>query len=95
MPLRKICFVTTVHPANDTRVYYKELLTLSNAGFDITYIAPNIELINEESVKKINCIKPNSRIKRFTSLFSVWRLAIKQGCDVYHLQDPELIVVYC
>jgi glycosyltransferase involved in cell wall biosynthesis len=88
----KVCHLTSVHAANDNRIFYKECCSLVNAGFDVTLIAPAAE----DSIKngvKIVAIKPEaSRIKRMlTTTKEVYQKALEVNATVYHFHDPELI----
>ena len=38
--MQKVCHVTSVHDALDDRIYYKECLTLSEAGYEVFMVAP-------------------------------------------------------
>lgn len=89
--MTKVCVVTTVHIANDTRVYFKEVRSLSKR-YDVTYIATNTETIENEKINIIDYEKPSSRIKRIMSFWKVYKLCLRQDAAVYHLQDPELIL---
>lgn len=88
--MSKVCVVTTVHIANDSRVYFKEVRSLAKEH-NVTYIATNTELIENSNINIINYKKSNSRIIRMLSFWKVWRLCKEQNCEVYHIQDPELI----
>jgi len=89
--MSKICIVTTVHIANDTRVYFKEVRSLAKEH-KITYIATNTELIKNEDIKIVEYKTLNNRVVRIFSFWKVWKLCKKQKCEVYHIQDPELIL---
>ena len=89
--MSEICVVTTVHIANDTRVYFKEVRSLAKEH-KITYIATNTELIEDANINIVNYKKSNSRIVRMLSFWKVWKLCKKQKCEIYHIQDPELIL---
>lgn len=89
--MSEICVVTTVHIANDTRVYYKEVRSLAKK-YKVTYIATNTELIEDANIKIVDYKKPNSRIRRIFNFLKVWRLCKDQNCEIYHIQDPELIL---
>tara|TARA_R110001632_G_scaffold63318_2_gene151371 strand:+ start:23103 stop:24191 length:1089 start_codon:yes stop_codon:yes gene_type:complete len=89
----KICHITTVHPKNDNRIFYKECITLKNNGHDVTLIvAGEIDQVIE-GVKIIGLSKHTSRLKRFfkTSISEVLKTVKKVNADIYHFHDPELI----
>ncbi len=89
----KVCHITTVHPKNDNRIYYKECTTLKNNGHDVTLIVAG-EIDQEiEGIKIIGLNKHNSRLKRFfkTSIYEVLKTVHKVNADIYHFHDPELI----
>ena len=84
----KVCHLTSVHPANDNRIFYKECCSLVNAGFDVTLIAPAAE----DSIKNgvnIVAVKPGtSRIKRMLSTTKeVYQKALEVNATVYHFHD--------
>lgn len=89
----KIAHLTTVHPANDNRIFYKECKTLSNNGYDVSLIIAGnkSEIIN--GIKIIGFNKENGRIKRFfkTSFFDLIKICKKVDADIYHFHDPEII----
>lgn len=89
----KICHITTVHPKNDNRIFYKECISLKNNGHDVTLIVAG-EIDHEvDGVNIIGLKKHPSRLKGFfkTSIFEVLKTAKKINADIYHFHDPELI----
>ena len=46
----QICHMTSVHPATDIRIFYKECQSLAKAGYNVSLIAPQ-----EKNQKKIQC----------------------------------------
>lgn len=89
--MKRVCVLTTVHPAKDTRVYFKEVRSLVNAGFEVVFMAQDAEKLVDDDLIKVNTRKHTSRVKRIFSFFEVYRFALKQNAYIYHLQDPELI----
>lgn len=91
---RKVCILTTVHPAFDTRVFHKEAKTLARAGYEVTLIAQHDKDEVVDGVKIIALPKPRNR---FTRIFGLtWRafiLALRQRAAVYHFHDPELLPI--
>ena len=92
----KICHITSVHPRTDTRVYFKELISLKKHFEDVSFIVADGlgDDISKEGIKIFDVGKPTNRIKRylFTSK-AVLKKAISIDADVYHFHDPELLSV--
>jgi len=89
----KICHITSVHPANDSRIFHKECRSLAGEGFEVTLMAFG------EAPKSLDGVHFHSlgnhqqgRLRRMTNGV---RFAIKQAADLkadlYHLHDPELL----
>ncbi len=91
----KICHLTTVHPRYDTRIFMRECKTLAEAGYHTSLIVADGK--GNEEIEGINIIDigiNNSRLKRM--LFSRKRIlsaAIELDADIYHLHDPELLLI--
>lgn len=87
----KICHLSSVHFALDTRIFYRMCQSLAKT-YQVTLIAVHPQ---EENIRGINII-PFKRFhnRRYRLLFS-WFLmlfkALKVNAKVYHLHDPELI----
>jgi glycosyltransferase involved in cell wall biosynthesis len=91
---KKICMLTSVHPAFDTRIFYKETKSLVKAGYDVTLIAPHTHKETVDGVKICPLPKPRNRLERMTKvLWKLFRLAITAKADAYHFHDPELIPI--
>ncbi len=90
----KICHLTSVHPYNDARIFHKECVSLANAGFDVTLIAPVDTSITEQGV---TVLPAGSWKNRFSRLFvTIPRLlfqALKQRARIYQIHDPELLPI--
>lgn len=88
----KVCHVTSAHGVEDVRIFQKECISLSKAGFDV-YLVERGESYDKENVHIIGIGSiPTSRLKRI--LFGAkkaYEKAISLDCDLYHLHDPELL----
>lgn len=90
----KICFLSSVHPVFDARIFHREAASLVKHGFHVTLIIPHdgtdgpIQGIEVKSLPK-----PESRFHRFFSLWRLLILALKERADVYHFHDPDLIPI--
>lgn len=90
----KICHVTSVHPAKDARIFYRECISLLKAGYTIFEIAPNVE---DEIYKGISIygvqVPQNKWMRSFFVQKAVYRKCIELNADIYHFHDPELIPI--
>jgi len=94
MTNKKICMLSSVHPAFDTRIFYKEAKTLSMAGYNVTLIARNNKNEIMDGINIIALPKPKNRFTRiFYITWKIFKLALNQRADIYHFHDPELIFV--
>lgn len=88
----KVCHLSSVHSANDTRILIKECSSLAKK-YKVILIACSDK---EERVNNIRIIpfkKINNRF--FRILFSpiiMFFTTIKYKADIYHVHDPELLI---
>ena len=91
---RKICVLTSAHPAFDVRIFHKECKSLARAGYDVVLVATETECVSHEGISLDLLPRRVNRLDRMTrGTFAVFRSARKAGADVYHFHDPELIPV--
>ena len=94
MDNKKICILTSVHSVFDTRIFHKEAKTLVHAGYNVTLVAQHSKNEIVDGVKIIALLKPRNRFMRIFGLtWRVFYLALRQGANIYHFHDPELILV--
>lgn len=89
-----IVHLTTVHPAFDVRIFFKEARTLAQRGYKVTLIAQHEKSKTIDGVNIVPLPKPKRRLSRI--MFLQWLalyLAIRKKGDIYQLHDPELIIV--
>ena len=93
----RVCHLTTVHPFDDSRISYRECLTLSRAGFEVTLAAANVTGDPPKALAPLQIVSipvPRRRVLRI--LFggaAALRVSLRKRYDIYHLHDPELIPV--
>ena len=90
MGKRKVCHVTSVHPADDIRIFHKECGSLSNAGYEVYLVAPEILNHIRNGIQIIGVLnKPVSRLQRILFYTKrVYKNALWVNADIYHLHDP-------
>ncbi|MBN4071176.1 glycosyltransferase family 4 protein [Crocinitomix catalasitica] len=91
----KVCHLTSVHKHTDNRVFFKECSSLSNAGYDVSLIAPGVHDHNRNGVQIYGVPTNSNRLKRVfsTAFVHVFKKAKQLKADVYHFHDMELIPV--
>ncbi len=90
--MKRICHITTSHPALDTRILHHECASLSRAGFDVRLIAPHEREETIEGVRIIPISRPASLTERVARApAEALRTARLMQADLYHFHDPELV----
>jgi len=88
----KVVHVTTVHPATDNRIFYKECLTLRDAGYRVVLIAPHggDEVVDSIQIRALPAARNRwDRAARLTR--QALALCRQEGADLCHFHDPELM----
>lgn len=90
--MKKVCHMTSAHPSSDIRIFNKECVTLSRAGYKV-FLAAHGEEYTEQGVSVQSVGQAySSRMKRM--LFAsrnIYRKALEIDADIYHFHDPELL----
>lgn len=90
----KICHLTSVHPPKDGRIFYKECVSLAEAGYDVTLIVADATDEVCKDIKIVSVPPSKGRIKRILITSNrIFNKALEINADIYHLHDPELIPV--
>lgn len=90
--MQKICHMTSAHTSLDTRIFYKQCISLAEAGFETYLVAPG-ESFEQNGVKVIGVeTSKGNRLLRMTKIAKdVYRAALAVDADIYQLHDPELL----
>ena len=89
---RRIVHISTVHPALDSRIFYREALLLHELGYEVAVYGScaHEELIDGVQVRPVG--SPGGRLRRIlTSWLKGLRIVLRERADIYHFHDPELI----
>lgn len=88
----KVCHLSSVHQRNDTRIFFKQCMTLQKNGYDTFWIVA--DGLGDEVKNGVSIIDVGSSTNRFSRIFSstikVFSRARKLNADIYHFHDPEL-----
>lgn len=93
----KVVHLTSVHPRYDVRIFHKICSSLAKCGnYDVSLVvADGKGNENKNGIKIIDVgSDKNGLLKRLTKTINkVYQKALELDCDIYHLHDPELILV--
>ncbi len=92
----RIVHLTSVHPRYDTRILYKNCVTLSENGYSVSLVVA--DGLGGEVVDSVQIIDTGERCRgrllRFIKTTSkIFQKAKELDADIYHFHDPELIFV--
>lgn len=94
--MHNITHITTVHPRRDTRVFYRECISLSNNGYNVTLVVA--DGLGDENYKSVNIIdlgKRKNRIVNFiVTFFKIFGYIKNNPQDIIHFHDAELMIVH-
>jgi glycosyltransferase involved in cell wall biosynthesis len=91
----RVCHLTSVHSSADTRIFYKECVSLAANKFDVHLVGPNaVEGLEEGVTRHSVTNNSKSRFYRATIVaYKVLKKALKLNAKIYHFHDPELMWV--
>ncbi len=92
---RVVMLANAGHKPLDTRIFYKEAVSLRKAGWEVTLIIPHAEDFQKEGVHFIAVPLPKKGWEQLVKCpWNILRLALRQpGNSIFHLQDSELLLV--
>jgi glycosyltransferase involved in cell wall biosynthesis len=91
--MSRVCHITTVHPPDDHRILHKECVSLREAGYDVTLIAPDTERTTIRGVSVVGFRVPvRNRLERtLRRPQAAYRAAVAVDADLYHFHDPDFL----
>ena len=93
MKNNKILHITTAHRNDDNRIFQKEVMSLKNAGFNISLLAPGNK---DKQVKGVNIYSvpfSKNRFDRFlVTNIRILSRVIKINPKICHFHDPDFIL---
>lgn len=95
MTTLKICHISSVHPADDVRIFHKECCSLSKVvGWQVFFVGNGPLDPKNSGVQFIDIGRGQwkSRLVRMaTRGYAAYKLALELNCNIYHIHDPELL----
>ncbi|MBN2579208.1 MAG: glycosyltransferase family 4 protein [Pirellulales bacterium] len=93
-PKMRVCILSSSHLWNDQRIFHKQAISLSTAGYEVVIVAQADQPNVIDSIKVIPLKKTNNHYKRYAiNVFRAFWLAMRNKAEVYHIHDPELLFI--
>jgi glycosyltransferase involved in cell wall biosynthesis len=90
-----IAHLTSAHPRDDTRIFYKECKSLAKAGYRVTLIVADGKgdaNVADVSIRDVD--KSTSRLGRMVNTTRrIYEAAQELDAEIFHFHDPELMPV--
>ncbi|MBC1435744.1 glycosyltransferase family 4 protein [Listeria rocourtiae] len=92
---KKIMMFSSVHVWNDTRIFYKEAMTLADAGFEVDFYAIDngMEVVEYKGLRVHLLPVSTSRLVRPLRWCQLYKIAKASDAMYYHVHDPELLLL--
>jgi len=93
--MTRIAHLTSAHPREDTRVFLKQCCGLAAKGFDVTLVVADGK--GDEKTQEVKICDVGSSSGRIARIIGttrrVYSKAVALDADLYHLHDPELLLI--
>ncbi|MEK7945088.1 glycosyltransferase [Pigmentiphaga sp. YJ18] len=91
----KICFLSSMHPPFDKRVFDKEAVTLAQEGHEVIHLCPGEkrENGNFKGVTVITYPRPKGIKGRLRQFFDLYKKAKATNADVYHCNEVDSWII--
>jgi len=88
----RVVHLSSVHRADDSRIYWKECLSLARAGYDVSFVVSDDREVISEDVNIVPVRRRSGRIARMlATTIDVVLAGLRRRGLIYHFHDPELI----
>lgn len=89
----KVCHLTSAHKSYDTRIFFKECVSIAASGVSTYLVVTGTHDHEKYGVNIVNAGEYyESRLKRMLiAAWRVYRAGVKIDADIYHFHDPELL----
>jgi glycosyltransferase involved in cell wall biosynthesis len=91
--MNKICHCSVIHRINDSRIFYKECVSLANAGYDVSIFAIRVNNVNFNRLIYKGVFLHGLNNNRIFNHFYLLLIILKKRYKIIHFHDPELIFI--
>ncbi|MGH0590362.1 glycosyltransferase family 4 protein [Bacillus mycoides] len=90
---QKVFMFSSVHVWVDTRIFYKEAMTLAQCGYQVDFYAIDNDMPTPNTSINVNLLPKKNRWHRPSRWYYLYKEALKSDARFYHFHDPELLLV--
>ena len=94
MTARRVVHLSVVHTPDDPRIYERECRTLSQAGYQVAYLAPGAARQRDAWGVLTSPLPQRSRRTRFLDTIEIVQALRALRPHVLHIHDPELLTLF-
>lgn len=89
----RVCHFSSVHPADDIRIFHKECRSLAEAGHEVHFVVPaGADAVRDGvHLHAVAAASGGRLLRMLLTAFRVFRAARALRAQVYHFHDPELL----
>jgi glycosyltransferase involved in cell wall biosynthesis len=87
----RVWMLTSVHPALDSRIFFREAKAASAAGYEVTVLAPDPPASRVDGIDVRRLPGPRGRLGRIVRWPILFAIALRARADIYQIHDPELL----
>lgn len=91
----KVVHLTSVHKRYDTRIFFKECISLVTRGYEVCLIvADGNASLQKDGIIIYDVGSPKGRLDRMINIPElIFEKALDLDAEIYHLHDPELLPI--
>jgi glycosyltransferase involved in cell wall biosynthesis len=86
-----VCHFTTAHTELKGRSFHREFMPLAACGFGVRYVAPVKSSAHRDGVDLVALPRRTGLLGRAFTLPTLLVQLLREGADLFHFQDPQLL----
>lgn len=91
--MTRVCHFSSVHPADDVRIFHKQCRSLVEAGHEVFFVVPTAadSCRHGVHVRAVAAAGGSRLLRMLLTAFRTFRAARAVRARIYHFHDPELL----
>lgn len=91
--MTRVCHFSSVHPADDVRIFHKQCRSLAEAGHEVFFVVPAEADAERQGVhiRAVAAVGGGRLLRMLLTAFRTFMAARAVRARIYHFHDPELL----